>query len=254
MKIIKFNFVFPIVLFVLAAGSIQAQSFGFGCIGFTGAFGGYSYQKYNPTGLNKYIYFFNQNRVDSLSQKLNDFGQGNGLRFGFNFFRKKFKGFFFTTKGFYQLLVERKQAIEKLSTGEVSTKFETKLTTFGLGLDLGIPIVSFLNIKLVDAALTYTQVKLITTQNFPGAITIVNNYKSEYDLDYSVGSGIIFELFDEYVTIEGTVYYSKLNVREMKTDNDVKLTKEENSDEIMRNFITDGGLNFVLQLNIGIPL
>lgn len=250
----KFCFMCSLIILSSFTGLIQGQSFGFGCIGFTGAFGGYSYQKYDPAGLNKYIYFFNQNRTNSLTQKLDDFGQGNGIRFGFNFFRKKFKSFFFTTKGFYQLLVERNEALEKLSSGELSTKFETKLTTFGLGLDLGIPIFSFINLKVVDAALTFTQVKLITTQNFPGAITIVKNYKSDYDLNYSVGSGIIFELFDEYVTLEGTAYYSKLNIREMKTDNDVKLTKEENSNEIMRNFISEGGMNLVVQLNIGIPL
>ena len=87
-----------------------------------------------------------------------------------NFFRKKFSGIFITAKGFYQLLDEKHQAIEKLSFGEVTTSFEVKLINWGLGVDLGTPIVSFLNWKIIDAALTYNQARYSNTQNFPRCI------------------------------------------------------------------------------------
>lgn len=248
------SIIFLIVILIGSYDYSNAQSFGFGCIGFTGAFGGYSYQKYNPSELNDYINSFNRLRIDSLTEPMNSFGNARGLRVGINFFRKKYRHFFFTTKGFYQLLVERKNALEKLSTGNVSTNFETKLTTWGLGFDVGTPIVSFLNWKIIDAAIIYNQAKFSNTQNFPGAVTIVNSYKSDFSFGYSIGSGVIVELFGEYVTLEGSALYSKISIGEMQSENSVKLTKNENSTDVIKNFISEGGLNAVIQLNIGIPL
>ncbi len=246
--------IFSVIILFESCDFSNAQSFGFGCIGFTGAFGGYSYQKYNPSELNDYINSFNQIRTDSLVEPMNSFGHARGFKVGINFFRKKYKHFFFTTKGFYQLLVERKNALEKLSTGNVSTNFETKLTTWGLGFDVGTPIISFLNWKIIEAAIVYNQAKFSNTQNFPGAVTIVKNYKSDFSFGYTIGSGVIVELFGEYITLEGSALYSKISIGEIQNENSVKLTKHENSDEVIKNFISDGGLNAVIQLNIGIPL
>lgn len=245
---------FLVVIFIGSCDYSNAQSFGFGCIGFTGAFGGYSYQKYNPSEFNDYINSFNQLRIDSLTEPMNSFGNARGFKVGINFFRKKYKHFFFTTKGFYQLVVERKNALEKLSNGNVSTNFETKLTAWGFGFDVGTPIISFLNWKIIDAAVIYNQAKFSNTQNFPDAVTIVKSYKSDFSFGYTIGSGVIIELFGEYITLEGSALYSKFSIGEMQNENSVKLTKNENSDEVIKNFISEGGLNAVIQLNIGIPL
>ncbi|MDR3626737.1 MAG: hypothetical protein P4L45_07880, partial [Ignavibacteriaceae bacterium] len=87
---------------ILLPGSSVCQSFGFGCLGFVGGYGGYSYQKYNATGLNNYVNGFNEDHKDSLSSPMGKFGVASGYRVGINFFRANIKGFILTTKGFYQ--------------------------------------------------------------------------------------------------------------------------------------------------------
>ena len=192
-----------IIFIVLFQSYLNSQSFGFGCLGFTGGYAGYSHQKYQPDGLNDYIKIFNLNRKDSLTENLHSFGSANGFRVGLNFFRKKFSGVFITAKGFYQFLNEKHQAVEKLSSGIVSTSNEVKMINWGLGIDLGTPIISFLNWKIIDAALLYNQARFSNTQNFPGALTVVNNYKSDYHFGYTIGTGIIIEILGEYIA-----YYS----------------------------------------------
>jgi len=243
-----------IIFIVLFQSYLNSQSFGFGCLGFTGGYAGYSHQKYQPDGLNDYIKIFNLNRKDSLTENLHSFGSTNGFRVGLNFFRKKFSGVFITAKGFYQFLNEKHQAVEKLSSGIVSTSNEVKMINWGLGIDLGTPIISFLNWKIIDAALLYNQARFSNTQNFPGALTVVNNYKSDYHFGYTIGTGIIIEILGEYITLEGLAAYSKITIDEMKMDDGTKLMKNENSTEAMKNFIADGGFNAVIQLNIGLPL
>lgn len=233
---------------------LYSQTFGFGCLGFSGGYAGFSYQEYKPDGLNDYVKIFNSNRKDSLSENLNSFGSANGFRVGLNLFRKKFSGVFITAKGFYQFQNEKHQAIEKLSNGNVSTSFEVKLINWGLGVDVGTPIISFLNWKIIDAALLYNQARFSNTQNFPGALTVVKNYKSNFKIGYSVGTGIIIEIFGEYITLEGSAAFSKITIDEMKMDDGTKLMKNENSTEAMKNFISDGGFNAVIQLNVGFPL
>jgi len=243
-----------IIFIVLFQTYLNSQSFGFGCLGFTGGYAGYSHQKYQPDGLNDYIKIFNLNRKDSLTENLHSFGSANGFRVGLNFFRKKFSGVFITAKGFYQFLNEKHQAVEKLSSGIVSTSNEVKMINWGLGIDLGTPIISFLNWKIIDAALLYNQARFSNTQNFPGALTVVNNYKSDYHFGYTIGTGIIIEILGEYITLEGLAAYSKITIDEMKMDDGTKLMENENSTEAMKNFIADGGFNAVIQLNIGLPL
>ena len=243
-----------IIFVVLLQTYIHSQTFGFGCFGFTGGYAGYSHQKYQPDGLNDYIKIFNLNRKDSLTENFNNFGSANGFRVGLNFFRKKFSGVFVTAKGFYQFLGEKHQAVEKLSSGNVTTSYEVKLISWGLGVDLGTPIVSFLNWKIVDAALLYNQAKFSNAQNFPGALTVVKNFKSDLKFGYSIGTGFIIEILGEYITLEGLAAYSHITIGEMRMDDGTKLMKNENSTEIMKNFNTDGGFNAVIQLNIGLPL
>ena len=54
---------------------VNAQSFGFGCLGFVGGFGGYSYQQYKPNGLNRYVQNFNAINSDNIENEMSDFGK-----------------------------------------------------------------------------------------------------------------------------------------------------------------------------------
>ena len=163
--------------------------------------------------------------------------------------------FLLQRKGFYQTLNEKHQAVEQLASGiSYQRTYEVKLTNWGVGVDLGVPIISILNWKIIDAALTYNRAKFSNTQNFPGAVTIVKNYESDFEFGYSVGTGIIIEILGEYITLEGSAAYSKISIGEMKMSDKTILTINENSTETMKSFINDGGFNAVIQLNIGIPL
>ena len=250
----RLSYIITISLIGLSQSLTYSQTFGFGCLGFTGGYAGYSHQKYQPDGLNDFIKVFNLNRKDSLTENLNSFGSANGFRVGLNFFRTKFNGVLVTGKGFYQFLDEKHQAVETLLSGDVTTSYEVKLINWGLGFDLGTPIISFLNWKIIDAALLYNQARFSSTQNFPGALTVVKNFKSDSKFGYSIGTGIIIEILGEYITLEGLAAYSKITIDEVKMDDGTRLVKNENSTEVMKNFITDGGFNAVIQLNIGLPL
>ena len=113
-----------LLFFLIAASAVNAQSFGFGCLGFVGGYGGYSYQEYKPNGLNNYVDVFNQVRSDSLISPMEKFGKASGYRVGLNFFRAKMDNFVLTTKGYYQLISENHEALEKYGMGTRSTSLK----------------------------------------------------------------------------------------------------------------------------------
>jgi len=234
---------------------ISAQTFGFGCLGFAGGYGGYSFQQYKPAGLNNYIVVYNELRTDSSISDMKNFGKTQGYRFGLNFFRADFKGFIITAKGFYQFLSEKHDASETMTGGSSNTSFKLELNNWGLGLDLGTSITSMVSWKVLDAALLFNSATFVNTENFPGARTEVQKYKSGSELGYTVGTGFILDLIDEYVTLEGLAAYTMISIDEIKKDDGTYLTLNEDPDSgRMKNFIESGGFNAVIQLNIGFPL
>ncbi len=235
--------------------SVKAQAFGFGCLGFVGGYGGYSYQIYQPTEFNDYIDAFNLLRKDSLSSPMSHFGKAKGYRVGVNLFRADFSGFILTAKGFYQKLTEKKDAFTSTSFGSTNTTFEVDLKNWGVGIDLGTTLTGALSWKVIDAAILFNTATLTTTVNAPGAITEVHKFNSEKaSLGYTVGTGFIFAIIKEYITLEGVAGYTVFSIEKMKYDEGVYLTVTEKSDIIMQKFIETGGFNAVIQLNIGFPL
>jgi hypothetical protein len=242
-------------LFLLSTPvSTYGQAVGFGCLGFVGGFGGYSFQRYNPTGLNDYINVYNQIRGDSLTSPMGKFGSATGFRVGLNFFRANIEGFILTTKGYYQSLSEKQESAIESVEGSSSANFKLDMKNWGLGLDLGTSLTKALSWKVIDAALMYSSAVLNDTRNYPNAITEVNKYKSESStFGYSIGTGFIYELIDEYVTVECLAGYTVFNIDKVQSDGEF-LTYNEQSSAPMQNFIESGGFNAVLQLNIGFPL
>lgn len=243
-----------ITLFFLQSNS-TAQSFGFGCLGFVGGYGGYSYQRYQPTGLNNYIETYNLIHQDSLSDPMSNFGSAKGFRVGLNFFRANIEGLIVTAKGFYQSLQETHSANMTSDIGITNSSFETQIKNWGIGVDVGTSLTSAISWKVVDAALLFNSATFTRTTNYPGAITEVGKYKTDGSvLGYSVGTGFILNLIDEYVTLEGVAAFTVIKIDELQKEDGTQLTVSENSNEIMHNFIEAGGFNAVLQLNVGIPL
>jgi hypothetical protein len=233
---------------------LQAQSFGFGCLGLVGGYAGYSHQTYIPAGLNDYILVYNGIRSDSLVSPVSSFGQARGFRVGLNLFRANFDGLILTAKGYYQFISEKSGSRIESSYGVTSGELELRIKTWGAGFDLGTSVTKSLSWKVIDAALLFSNADLINTQNFPNAVTEVLKYGSETSLGYSIGTGFILSLIDQYVTLEGLIAYSVIKIDQVTQEDGTPLTINENSTEPMNNFIETGGFNAVIQLNIGLPL
>lgn len=244
----------PILFFFIVVSPLSySQSFGFGCLGLVGGFGGYSFQRYQPTGLNDYISSFNEVREDSLTTRMGNFGTLKGIRVGINFFRADFQGFILTTKGFYQSLLEKHEAAVISTPGETRYKYEVELKNWGVGVDLGTSITRSFSWKVIDAALLFNTVTFTDSRNYPGGFTQVEEYQSESALGYSIGTGFIYSLIEGYISIEGLAGYTQMTIGSMKNE-DVELTINETSTQPMTNFIDNGGFIAVIQLNIGFPL
>lgn len=246
-----------IIIFLIAAFAVSIsaqQKIGFGCFGMVGAFGGFTYQAYNAEGLNNYIDVFNANRKDSLTTPMGKFSASTGYRVGINFFRASLKGLVITTKGFYQSVKESQQAKVNSKTKEYSYLYELNVKSWGLGFDIGATLAKPIVWKVIDASVNFNNSEFKTTNNFPEAVTIVNKYKDESNLSYTIGTGFILSVLSDYVSLEGTVGYSIFKINNLKSDENKKITVDEKSSLEMDNFIKSGGLNAVLQLNISFPI
>jgi hypothetical protein len=252
---LKNFFLILIGILVIPSANNFSQSFGFGCLGFVGGYGGYSFQRYEATGLNNYIAVFNEINQDSLSSPLSDFKSASGYRVGLNFFRTNLEGLILTAKGYYQSIGEKHSAQTTSIFGTSNTTYELEIRNWGIGVDLGTSITSSVSWKVLDAALIIYNAEFTSTLDLPGSITNVANYQTEKtSIGYSIGTGFILNIIDDYVTLEGLAAFTVLSIEGMQTDEGNKLTTDELSAEPMRNFIEAGGFNAVLQLNIGIPL
>ena len=235
--------------------TISAQTFGFGCLGFVGGYGGYTYQQYQPGTLNDYIENYNILYNDSLSSPLSKFGKADGYRFGLNFFRAKIKRFIITAKGFYQNLSEEHNVKAYLSGGESNSTLELEIINWALGVDLGTEITGGLSWKVVDAAVLFNNAKFTTTQNMPDAVTKVEQYKSEStSIGYTIGTGFILEVIGEYVSVEGVAAYTEFSIDKMKTADGRYFAVAQTNSNSGKKFIEKGGFNAVIQLNVGLPL
>jgi hypothetical protein len=252
----KSSFLFVIALGLIFFNSIvAAQSFGFGCLGLVGGYGGYSYQVYKPTGLNNYINTFNIIRKDSLKGPMQSFGKSTGYRVGVNFFRANIKGLILTAKGFYQDLSEESDANVSGTGGTSSTNYNFDLKSWGIGVDLGTSLTSSLSWKVIDAVVLFNTAQFTSTTNLPGAQTIVETYKSDKQiLGYTFGTGFILAIIGQYISLEGLAGYTYLKIDKIRKDDGSYLPVNELSTSPMNNFIDAGGFNAVIQLNIGFPL
>ena len=230
------------------------QKIGFGCFGMVGAFGGFSYQAYNAEGINNYIDAFNNNRKDSLTSPMGKFNASTGYRVGINFFRASLKGLVITTKGFYQSQKESHEAKVTSNTRQSSYLYEFNTNSWGLGFDIGATLFKPVVWKVIDASVLFNNSEFKTTNNLPDAVTIVDKFKDDSNLSYTIGTGFILSVLSNYVSLEGTVGYSIFKINNLKSDDNRKIPVDEKSLLEMDNFIKSGGINAVLQLNISFPI
>ena len=232
--------------FLFLFTNLNAQTFGFGCLGLSGIFGGYGYQFYDASGLNKYI----RDKVANgeLPQIDNqDFKQAQGAFVGLNLFRAKFSSTFLTLKGFYQFAQERKEFPIENSQSEI---YEMNFNYFGVALDFGIRLGSFVAFKLIDAGATYSDVNLKVNSTVENGEYLLREYKPENPvIGYFVGSGLVFNIIENYINLEITARYHFTKYSDFVTSSSQRLL---NDDTI--NIIEKAGIQATAQLNLGIPL
>lgn len=253
----KYFCIVVIGLLILLNSSVRSQTFGFGCLGFFGGYGGFTYQKYDAAGLNGYVNLFNQ--LSNPDQQLSEFKHATGYRVGLNFFRATFQGrFIFTAKGYYQSLGKKNNVSFQADEGQVNTAWDLDLKNWAIGFDFGIEITKHFSLKIIDGAIHFNNVTLTETKNFPGD-SQVEKYKNEAgEIGYSVGTGIIISIIKDYISIEGLAGYASITIDRVRNEEGVPFgswvipaifaTPPE------KKFIESGGFTAVVQLNIGFPL
>jgi hypothetical protein len=227
-----------------------AQTCGFGCLGLSGVFAGYSQLEYSPNGLNKYVLANYSN--DHIQ---NYFGMAKGIKVGGNIFRANFDSYFITAKGYYQFAQEenvfRPKDYELMSVNlEKNLKYQ--FNHWGVGVDFGIPIFSFIDLKIIDGGVTFMQHRLTISDNNQIETDIKEVFENKNNkIGYYIGSGLILKLISNYLSVEGTVFYNSFNVDNLYNENNQALLSPTLGTE---KFVTKGGFSASLQINLGLPL
>lgn len=229
-----------LTLFILISfvDDLKAQSCGFGCLGLSGVYGGYTLQEFKAEGINDFI--------NSSSNNF-EFKKGEGFRFGTNLFRAQFDDYFITAKGFYQFINEE----YKLSSlSPIEDSYELQHNYWGVGVDFGIPLFNILDWKIVEGGVTFINVELKSNQ-FINKVQISESKieSKKLDVGYYVGSGIIIHIIRDYISLEGTASYNIYKVDEFMDENGNTVAIEEG-----KNFIENKGVTATVQLNLGFPL
>jgi hypothetical protein len=254
---LKKNIFYTVIIIsvVLFNTNINSQTFGFGCLGFFGGYGGVAYQSYKADGLNQFVNYFNEMKSGTLDDRLEEYYGAVGYRVGVNFFRATWEsGFILTAKGYYQSLSRTREASETLVDGNTNYEFELDLKNWAVGVDFGYAITSFFSWKIVDGSINFNNVSLTNTNNSPNG-TDVSKYKSDSGvIGYSVGTGLIIFLIKDYISLEGFAGYTGLTIEKLNYDEGNSSSLNVLNEEENINFIESGGFTGVIQLNIGFPL
>lgn len=254
---LKKNIFYTVIIIsvVLFNTNINSQTFGFGCLGFFGGYGGVAYQSYKADGLNQFVNYFNEMKSGTLDNPLEEYYGAVGYRVGVNFFRATWEsGFILTAKGYYQSLSRTREASETLVDGNTNYEFELDLKNWAVGVDFGYAITSFFSWKIVDGSINFNNVSLTNTNNSPNG-TDVSKYKSDSGvIGYSVGTGLIIFLIKDYISLEGFAGYTGLTIEKLNYDEGNNSLLNVLNEEENINFIESGGFTGVIQLNIGFPL
>ena len=240
-----------IVFVILFAGlaTVSGQTCGFGCLGLSGFYGGYSAQFYDMTTLNNYL-------NDRLSQqgfansKIN-FETGYGARIGANIFRAQFDDYFLTAKGYYQFMKEEQEVSEFTNSANASFRSKLELDHWGVGVDFGIPVLKVLDWKIVEGGLTFYRTKLEYTYKEDDDNKFSDSYEQEkVNIGYYVGTGLIIHLIKDYISIEGTAVYNNVDIGNLVNDDGESMPNFDSGKSIM----DKAGVTATVQLNIGVPL
>ena len=230
-------------------GSILSSIF------YSGIHGGYGFQQFNAEGLNHYIDVYNQKRTATLTKKMDDFGFATGFKFGANLFQFLVDDWIIGMKVSYHILKEEHEATANLPAGGTARReYELTYKSFHTGLIFSYYLSKHLDLKVLDASITFNSADLKNRFIEPGTPTQEQKLTSvENPIGFNIASGFTFYIIPPYISIEGTIGYSIFSIDEMEFDNNALLQVDEDTPETMENFIDGGGLYGFAQLNIAIP-
>jgi hypothetical protein len=234
------KYLFTAILLIVLIGIINAQSLGFG---FSGFFAGYSQDEY----------VFQQNSqvhpFISMPDQIN-FNKTTGYRIGANFFRAQFGDLFITAKGYYQFL---RQFNSITAPNDVLTQenYQLKMNHWGVGIDIGVHLFWIFDWKIVEGNLTFFNSDFTQEEIVNNASQGVNSFNSgKNNKGYFLGSGLIIQIIQDYVSIEGTVGYNIIKFDWIMNNSTVN-----NPSLLSNSTVTEkGGISTTLQLNVGFPL
>lgn len=228
---------------------LNAQSFGFGCLGLGGINGGYSITKYNAEGLNDYL--VRQGYFDSPGVEDKFFKEGKGFRIGANIFNVHISKSVLTLKALYQFSREDVTLNREFNRLKSISNFELKMDYWAVGIDFRVPITSFIDWKVFDGGITFFKTRL------KDEIVYQNQSKEEIiyelpkvNLGYYAGAGFVIVIVPGYFSIEATGIYNQISIENLQNKSSNAFIPE-NSD---KNFVESGGFTGVVQINLGLPL
>lgn len=248
--------IFFLYLILLLNQTIVAQTFGFGCLGFVGGYGGYNYQKFDAAGLNEFIQY--QNGLENTIKSVDEFSSASGYRFGLNLFRATFEnGIIVTAKGFYQYLSKKNKGTVGVGVSDDNYSMDLTFKNWSLGFDVGWEFTKVVSWKILDGSVNFNNATLTQTTDLPGE-TIVSKYKSDSGVfGYSIGTGIIVAILKDYISIEGLAGYTYLVIDNLYDENGSAFLARYSVGFVptfSNKFIESGGFSAVIQLNVGFPL
>ncbi|PKL83172.1 MAG: hypothetical protein CVV24_06395 [Ignavibacteriae bacterium HGW-Ignavibacteriae-3] len=225
--------------------NVQAQTFGFGCLGLSGFYAGMSQENYTASGVNDFLNVKLSSMQYSGSIK---FERGTGYRIGANIVRAKFDKIFLTAKGYYQFLKEERSNSGTLNNAAVSSNYQLIMNHWGAGIDFGIKIFTFLDWKIVEGNVNFYDSEFIIQDFKSNILDKEAKYNSEkVQVGYFLGTGLIFHIVPDYISLEGTVGYSFFKFDKFKSTDALGVVTNVN------NPLPEGGTGITLQINIGFP-
>lgn len=200
---------------------------------------GYGFQSYSAAGINKYVEVYNNNRVNTLTKKMDSFGTSKGYYLTWQFLSIYFDDVnlnFFATLH-YSSLSEKQSA----QANELTRSYEITVNTIGTGVGFSFPYKNF-NLRLIEGILTFNSAKLINTLTGTSSPTEQTLKSDGSELGVIAQVGLDINLPKYYLVLSGSAGYNLFFINSMKFDNGNYLIEHEGSSTKMTNFIDGGGL------------
>lgn len=220
----------------------------------SGISGGYGIQYYDPAGLNNYINLYNQKFASTLKTKMDNFGTATGFKLGANLVQIQQDNILIGLRVAYHQMNEKNSATAELTTGGTAKReFDLTLTSIGIGFATSLIVSKRLDIKFLDAMITWNNAKLLNKYSDASTSSEEKLESPESKIGYTVAGGLTFYPLPPYISFEASGGYAFFSIPEMKFDSGQFLTQTPDGGPKMENFIDTGGFFAFIQLNLAIP-